>query len=217
MNYLIIGGFKNSLNNNIEQFIRNYVANPKVLYISLASNKYSYSYQEFVRKIGIDIDLLTIEDLKNNNYIDKFYNSNILFFAGGNTKQLLNYIGEYNLDKYFFLNNIKLIAGVSAGGIMISSYGMGDADSFYDNGSYYNFKMIKGLGLLDICFCPHYNKEDLVLFDDECKKYNLDSYCLEDETAIYFENDKLSKVIKNERSNSVYYLGKGVYILTPIY
>ena len=111
-----------------------------------------------------------------------------------------------------------MIAGVSAGAIMISKYGMGDKDVFLDNGSYYNFKMVEGLGLLNITFCPHYQKEELVIFDEICKSYNLDAYALEDDTAILFNDDKIEKIIKNNLEKACYSLKKADnYLLSPLY
>lgn len=214
MKCLLIGGLTNNIN-NIENYLINLVLNPNILYIALATDKYEYSYNLFKNKIKANISLLTRNNITKLDYNSLFNEANILFFAGGNTKELLEYIKEYHLDKYF--TEDKILVGVSAGAIMLASYGMGDADSFIDCGKYFNFKMFKGLGIIDICFCPHYQKEELVLFDDECKKYGLDSYALEDDTAIYFKDGILSKVIKNEKRNSVYYLAKDEYILIPLY
>lgn len=214
MKCLLIGGLTNN-KNNIENFLINLIPNPDILYIALATDKYEYSYNLFKNKIKTNISILTRKNITNLDYESLFNKANILFFAGGNTKELLEYVKKYNLDKYF--TEDKILVGVSAGAIMLASYGMGDADSFIDCGQYFNFKMIKGLGIIDICFCPHYQKEELVLFDDECKKYGLDSYALEDDTAIYFEDGRLSKVIKNEKRNSVYYLANNEYILIPLY
>ena len=191
MNYLLIGGQTPILNNEIEKFIENYNKNPYILYIALASIKYEFSYNLFKSKINCPISLITTNDLLSDDYKDKFNKANILYLAGGNTLTLLKYLKEYDLIKYF--KQMDLIVGISAGMIAIASYGMGDSDSFVDRGNYYNFKMIKGLGLLNITVCPHYQKDELVMFDDECQKYNLDSYCLEDDTAIYFEDNHFKK------------------------
>ena len=198
MKYLIIGG--NSLdnkNNKIEKVLKE-INNPKILYCALATNNYSYNYNIFKNKIDLDIDLLTIDDLINNNYKNKFNNANILYFSGGSANLLMDLIIKYNL--------------------MISKYGMGDKDVFLDNGSYYNFKMVEGLGLLNITFCPHYQKEELVIFDEICKSYNLDAYALEDDTAILFNDDKIEKIIKNNLEKACYSLKKADnYLLSPLY
>lgn len=215
MNYLLIGGQTECPEGEIESFILNKTTNPCILYVALASTKYLYSYNLFKNKIKCPLALLTEEDLINNTYEEKFKSANILYFAGGSTELLIGLVKKYNLEPYF--KDKDLLVGVSAGAIMLSSFGMGDKDAFIDDGHYYNFKMIEGLGLLNISFCPHYQKEELVMFDDECKKYKLDAYALEDDTAIYFEDARLKKVIKNVKSNSVYFLSKENYILTPLY
>ncbi len=218
MKYLIIGGnILDNKNNKIEKVLKE-INNPKILYCALATNNYSYNYNIFKNKIDLDIDLLTIDDLINNNYKDKFNKANILYFSGGSANLLMDLIIKYNLEPLITAKNILMIAGVSAGAIMISKYGMGDKDVFLDNGSYYNFKMVEGLGLLNITFCPHYQKEELVIFDEICKSYNLDAYALEDDTAILFNDDKIEKIIKNNLEKACYSLKKADnYLLSPLY
>ena len=62
---------------------------------------------------------------------------------------------------------------------MLSLAGLGDSYSYHDNNHIYNCKMVKGLGILDIIFCPHYEQDDLVIFNDIVNEYDKDVYALE--------------------------------------
>ncbi len=218
MKYLLIGGLNATINTKkIQQTILEEVTNPKIVYVTLASQKYELSLADFKRKIGVRIETFTRDDLKVANF-NKLKEANVFFFAGGCANDLISLVKEYNLLPYFLDSKVEMLAGVSAGAIMLAAYGMGDKDAFMDCGHFYNFKMVKGLGLLPIIFCPHYQKEELVLFDDEVKKYPYDAYALEDETALLFYDNKLVRVIKNEMGMACYYLKRDKnYLLIPLY
>ena len=213
MNYLICGGLNiNNSNDSIEKEILKY--SDKILYCALASNNYANSYNLFKKKINKDIPILTITDL-NGDYLSKIKAAEVLYFAGGNSNLLVKLVKEYNILAY--LDNIKLIVGISAGAIMLASFGFGDKDVFIDDGIYYNFKMVDGIGKLNIVVCPHYQKLGIDIFNQEVKKYALDAYALEDDTALLFSDNNLVKIIKNDSGMSCFILKKSNnYQLVPL-
>ncbi|MDE5714729.1 MAG: Type 1 glutamine amidotransferase-like domain-containing protein, partial [Anaeroplasmataceae bacterium] len=96
----------------------------------------------------------------------------------------------------------KLYAGISAGAILFCKFGMGDQFTYKDRNHYYNYKMVEGLGFLDITICPHYDHDGLICYNDEIWNYPYDGYALEDDTAILLTGS--TNIIKREKSKSVY-------------
>ncbi len=204
--YVLVGGFspiidyKNKIIENILLLQKNKDLN--ILFIPFASTdatksvkNFSKQINEFSLKFDILEDLLLMDESLNNH--------EILIFWGGNASNLINLMKKINFKKLLSNYNDKIIVGVSAGAIMCSSYGMGDSLSYYDNFKYYNFNMLKGLDLCNILFCPHYEKEELIVYNDEVKKYNLNAYALEDDTALFIVDNK-EYIIKNDQTKSVY-------------
>lgn len=179
-----------------------------MLFIPLAS-KDSVSQKEILedtfKTANTDYLYLT-KTLDKETILNKINNSDILFFLGGSTPYMYKYIVLNSLEYIFeeVLKQNKTIVGISAGAIILSKYGMGDTLSFKDVSTYYNFKEIKGLGILNINFCPHYQKQGLDVFDSELKNYKCAAFALDNGTAIVVNQDKI-KVVKNDDKNKVYF------------
>lgn len=217
---MLIGGRSVNPSNYIieEEMLKGYNL-PKVLLFPTATidsiksiNNLKSLFDRFNCKY--EFALLFSED--KSSIIKKINDSDILYFAGGNTNVLVSKIKELGLDEYL-LNTKKDIVGISAGAIMMCNAGMGDSYSYIDNNHTYNYKMVKGLGILDIVICPHYDNEDLYVFNDEVIKYNCSSYALENDTAIIFKNNHV-EVIKSDLRKSVYFFDKEMdYKMSSIY
>lgn len=87
---------------------------------------------------------------------------------------------------------------------MLSSYGLTDQEAYEDHGDFYNYNELEGLGILNIGFCPHFNLNDRILyFKDMVKKHSIDAYALDEDTALYIENNKIMPI---------YALKRGIFI-----
>lgn len=214
-NFLLIGGKSNEVN---ALNIYKYFINKTLLYVNLAKDDNDLvAYYNFINdNKDTKITLLTKEMLSN--FYEEALKYDIIYFAGGTFHKLREKVINYNIDKALLKLKAsnKLLVGVSAGAILFSQYGYTDYASFNDDGIYYNFKLEAGLGLLDIIFCPHYQKNGIETFNDEIKKYNIDAYALEDDTAILISLDEV-KIIKDNYKNSVYYFKKEDHILRSLY
>lgn len=220
-NIILIGG-KDPLNNDysIEEFVSKYEVNPRILFFPTASMDSEKSINNLIKQFStfnIEYKFMLLYSNPTKKEINELLDwANILYFAGGNTNNLVNMIKEYKIDLYLKDTN-KLLVGISAGAIMMCKSGMGDSYSYNDNGHTYNYKMVDGIGLLDITFCPHYDTEDLVVFNDVLKDYNLDSLALENDTAIYI-GDRGYKILKSNNKKSIYYFDrKKDYIMKSLY
>ena len=142
--------------------------------------------------------------------------ADVFYFGGGHSEDLINTIKNASVyDKIF--NSNKIICGISAGAIMLSYSGMGDRYAYTDNFSTYNYKMVKGLGVLPFTVCPHYDHNGLWIYNDECKDYDLCGFGLEDDTGIIVYDNKVI-VIKQDYSKSVYFFDKdNDYKVMPLY
>ncbi len=186
--------------------------NKRIFYIPYASKEFSKSFNKFVSECPdeAEVILATEEMLKDISLFEaEFKAAGTIFIAGGSINYLMEIAKRYKLTDIFikYLDSNKIYAGVSAGAIFYSKFGMGDRDVFLDNGHYYNFKMVEGIGLLPITVCPHYQKEDLILYDDVAKNYPYDGYCIEDDTALFINSNNYD-IIKEARYNSIYILKK---------
>ena len=75
--------------------------------------------------------------------------------------------------------------------------------------------MVEGLGLLNIGICPHYQNEDLIIYNDEIRKYNYDAFGLEEDSAIII-CDNNYYVIKEDSRVSAYYFSSNDYIMKDL-
>lgn len=82
MKYLLIGGLNATINTKkIQQTVLEEVTNPKIVYVTLASQKYELSLADFKRKIGVSIETFTRDDLKVANF-NKLKEANVFFLCG---------------------------------------------------------------------------------------------------------------------------------------
>lgn len=217
---ILIGGHEAEIKNKkIEDYIISLYDNPKILFFPTASKDSIKSIESFkilMRGYNVKIKnaLLLSENLNEIN--DDIEWADILYFGGGNTDVLVSKIKELGLDETL-KNTTKTLVGISAGAIMLSRAGMGDSYSYQDNYHTYNYKMVEGLGILDITMCPHFQKEDLIIYNDEVLKYECNSYAIENECAIDFCAGR-EIIIKANKKNSVYkFIKKDGYIMKPLY
>jgi len=182
--------------------------NPNFLFIGLASF-YSDSYYDIIKRIYKDLGCTT-SYLKKKNIInnpdivkDKLMNADIIYIGGGDTIKLLDDIKEYHLDKLLIkeINNNKVVAGISAGAILLSKSGYSDALILRKESENYSF--IKGLNIVDINISPHYNDElkKKELFED-LKNTNIEIYGLENNTALKINDNEISIIKSNSKAKA---------------
>ncbi len=220
---LIGGKGKDSTENKIEKRLFALVNNkrPKVLFCPYATiNKIDSSIDKFhklIHDIDCEITNLTLENIDK---FDEYLNeSDILYIAGGVSDDLVDIFIKHKLDKILakYINTDKIIIGSSAGAMLLTKISMGDKYMFSDNFHNYNYKMVNCLDLIHISICPHYQNEDLVVYNDEIRKYDLPSFGIEEDTALVIDKDKIF-VLKDYQDKSIYYFdNKNNYKMIPLY
>ncbi len=224
VNYFLIGGKDDDLKSN---YLENVLVtltkkiNPTILYFPTASVDSKSSISHFIHtfdnilvnivQVRLFSQKYTFEELDN-----LFLKADVIYFGGGNTQKLREKILEHKINELLikYEDSNKIYAGISAGAIIYTREGMGDSYAYLNGLDVVNYKMVKGLNLLDIKICPHYQKKDLYIFNDETKDTRL-SIALEDDTAILIRDNKIQGVYKANLKHSVYQFSYGV--MSPLY
>ena len=188
------------------------IAKPNLLFIGLAST-FSDSYYDTIKKIykelGCECAYLKKKNIINNPDIvkEKINKADIIYIGGGDTVKLLNDIKEYKIDELLVeaYNRGCVLAGTSAGAILLSNSGY--SDSYILRGESNKYEFIKGLGLSNINFCPHYHssKEKDNELESDLKEFKKPVYCLENCTALEILDNNV-KTIKSKENAKVYKL-----------
>ena len=127
--------------------------NPIFLFIGLASS-HSDSYYDTMKKIykelGCTTEYLKKKNILNNPDIvkDKINRADIIYICGGDTVKLINDIKEYEIDKLLkeAYDRGCVLAGISAGAIMLSNEGF--SDSLILRGESDKHEFIKGFNFI---------------------------------------------------------------------
>lgn len=137
---------------------------PKFLFIGVASS-FSDSYYDIMKKIykelGCECSYLKKKNILNNPDIveTKILTADIIYIGGGDTIKLITEVKDYGIDKLLFKasNSGCVIAGISAGAILLAKSGL--SDSLMLRGEAEDFSFVEGLGFLDFSISPHYHKD----------------------------------------------------------
>jgi len=220
--FCLIGGKlnKEKLTNRIEAHLLELTKKekPKILYFPFAAKNYQKSNDRFKLMMeGLNTDIYYMEP-KDIDSFDKLLNeTDILYIGGGVSDDLVALFKEKELDKilYKYIESNKIYAGSSAGAMLYLKESMGDKYMYSDNFHNYNYKMVMGLGILNLGICPHYQNEDLIFYNDEIKKYDYDAFGIEEDCSVIIKDNHFY-IMKEERNMSVYYFNKNDYVMTDL-
>lgn len=180
--------------------------NPNLLFIGLADS-HSDSYYDCIKKNYKSLGCNPIY-LKKNNLIhnpelvkEKFKQADIIYIGGGDTLKLLERIEEYDLKPLFdkALKNDTVLAGISAGAILLSKKGF--SDSYILRGEKETYEFINGFGYIDISIVPHYyvEEEKTKQLIDYLKEKKETVYGLENNTALKIEDNQITVIKENNK------------------
>ena len=219
--YCLIGGKSNDLSlNTIEKNIIKLSKkdNPLILFCPFAKEDTKKSISRFHELMnGVSNNIIDI-DFSNISKFDEYLNkADILYIAGGKCDLLVSIFKEYKLEQILkkYINSDKIYAGDSAGAMLYTKIAMGDKYVYSNNNHNYNYKMVECLGLLNITICPHYNNEDLIIYNDEIKKYDLEAFGIEENSCLVIEGNTFYST-KEFKNVSVYYFDKNNHILSDV-
>jgi len=178
---------------------------PNFLFVGIASS-FSDSYFKTIKKIytdlGCECSYLKKKNIINNPDIvkEKISSADIIYFCGGDSIKLYNELLEYKIDKLLedAVNNNTVIAGMSAGAIVMCKDGYSDSKIIRNESDKYEF--VSGLGFLDISFCPHFDLNGSKAKELEQDMVNLSKRVLSvpDKCAIKIIDDTYEIVCEDE-------------------
>lgn len=179
---------------------------PNFLFIGLASSfadSYYDAMKNIYRSLGCECQYLKKKNIINNRDIveNKIRNADIIYIGGGDTIKLLNEIKEYDLECLMkeAIDANKIVAGTSAGAIMLCREGYSDSLKLRGESDKYDF--IEGLNYLNIIFSPHHSEEK---YKEMLKDLNQrEVYSLENGTALKVIDKDIS-IIKSNKDAKAY-------------
>lgn len=223
--FALIGGKRNNekITNRIEEHLLSLTKkeNPTILFCPFAKlndiNRRINRFNEKMAKFKCNIINMTFDNL--GCFDSLISNCDIFYVDGGCCDELVSFFKKNNLDKILLshINDNIIFAGSSAGAMLYTKASMGDSHMYYDNFHAYNYKMVNCLNILNITICPHYQNEDLILYNDEAKNYNCDGFGIEEDTMLVIDNNRFY-VIKEETKLSLYQFdSSNNYKMVPLY
>ncbi len=198
---------------------------PNFLFIGLANPYPDYYFNVmdgiYREMYGCNTDYLTYEDIRNKELSSKkIEQADIIYVGGGNTHKLMLLLRRFGIDemlkKAYF--DDKVMCGVSAGAICWCSHGNSDSRKISTNSN--QQIRVRGLGFVDILFCPHYVKQKFradSLKEMMKKTYRIPAVGL-DNAALEIVDGKY-KILKLEEGAVAKkcYWKRGIYIDEDIY
>lgn len=137
-------------------------SHPRLLFIGFnirANHTFGFMKKHFM-ELGAQCEYLNYNEFSNQKTVEsKFKRADIVYIGGGNTMLFMSIMKKFGLDKKVIecANQGKIIAGRSAGAIIISRFGSSDSRHYKDKNIYTS---AKGLGLVNLFFAPHFSKTD---------------------------------------------------------
>ena len=191
-------------------------AHPRLLFISftIKSNHTFGFMKKHYMELGVQCEHLCFNEFSNQKTVDgKFKRADIIYIGGGNTISFMQKLKKYGLDKKIIesANQNKVIAGRSAGAIIISSAGSSDSRIYKDGKKYTH---VNGLGLIDIFLAPHYMDSDRTKDMSRMLKKNKDQVAigLDSCSALVVDGDEFETIssIDGAKVYKIYYRNKEI-------
>lgn len=141
---------------------------PKLLFIPTASSD-SETYWDAVRKyfsgfLGCQTDVLRLilEKPSPRQIREKILSADVVYVGGGNTLLMMRVWRRLGVDELLLraYRDGAVLSGISAGAICWFGSGHSDSMSFY-NPRKWSYINVKGLGIVQGIYCPHYNGQTL--------------------------------------------------------
>ena len=137
-------------------------AHPRLLFIGFtirSNHTFGYMKKHYM-ELGVQCEHLCFNEFSNQKTVNgKFKRADIIYIGGGNTISFMQKLKRFGLDLKIIesAKENKVIAGRSAGAIIISNAGSSDSRN-YKSGKKYTYA--RGLTLFNVFLAPHYTDSD---------------------------------------------------------
>lgn len=187
---------------------------PKALFIPTASHESERYIQCFEaiygEKLGCEVETLYLLStrLDQQQIRHQILSVDLIYVGGGDTEFMMQTWETYGVDNYLreAYEQGVVLAGLSAGAICWAESGYSDSDSFKTEEEW-EYKFVKGLGLIEAVICPHYDEKERGSFDKAIRNQQGIGIALENNVAYVIQDQKVS-VIKSDLNKKAYQLIK---------
>lgn len=179
---------------------------PRFLFIGFnirANHTFGFMKKRYM-ELGVQCEYLSYLEFGNPKTVEgKFKRADIIYIGGGNTMTFMSKMKKFKLDEKVKEAAFqgKVVAGRSAGAIIISAFGSSDSRHYKLKEK---FTSARGLGILNLFLAPHFSEtkrpEDMPRIMKNKKKMvaiGLDNQC-----ALVVEDKAFQIVRSNENSNA---------------
>lgn len=188
---------------------------PLVLFIPTASSDskdYISAFEKyFENNLNCKTDILYLNDSTKPEYIQsKIFSADIIYVGGGNTLRMMTLWRKLGVDIYLkdaWRKGI-VMSGLSAGAICWFDFGHSDSRRFVSKNKTWNLIKVKGLGLYNFIFCPHYHFEKRENdFQSLIKRDGGIGLAFDNKTAIEIVDDNF-RILKSNKNAKAYQITK---------
>lgn len=182
---------------------------PKVLFIPTATSD-SEVYVDrikavYEKQLSCQVNVLRLVDsnITAKEIERSIFETDVIYVGGGDTAMMLNVWKNRGVDKILLEamgRNSIVFAGLSAGAICWFEEGLTDID---EAGKAVAYQKIKGLGVVNGLFCPHFNIWEAGL-TSQLSAIGSKSFIAADNCAALVLNNGEFKVVSTNARNSVY-------------
>jgi dipeptidase E len=151
------------------------------------------------------IDIVDISALTKEVWLPRMEKADVLFFSGGNTSHLMNWLKQSGLAEMIpEMLKTKVWAGISAGSMVTNpSLALSSADKkiYYEEIS--GYKSEEALHLVDFYIRPHYNSAHYPDVNEAnlrevMKEFHDPLYAIDDNSAVKVDGDKIEVVTEGQ-------------------
>jgi dipeptidase E len=184
-------------------------SHPRVLFIPTATSDSRIYVDRFKDvyegQLSCRVNVLSLMDptVKIKEIERSIFETDVIYVGGGDTVMMMNVWKNRGVDKLLLEameRNSVVFAGLSAGAICWFEEGLTDIE---EAGKAFDYQKIKGLGIINGLFCPHFNiwERDLT---SRLPAIGVKSFIAADNGAALVLNNGKVKVISTKAESSVY-------------
>ncbi len=140
--------------------------NPNVLFLPTASTDstdyYEVFSQHYGKRLGCNVGVLNLYSKPSRTTIERaIANADIIYVGGGNTLKMMMFWRRMGVDELLKKAHERgvVLCGLSAGAICWFKGGLSDSRSFSSSGKVWSYINVRGLNLVDLLICPHFDVE----------------------------------------------------------
>ncbi len=161
----------------------------------------------YAGELGCDVRVLPLlrDRPATRTVTDILHAADVVYVGGGNTLRMMNVWRKLGIDRLLVAAAERgaVMVGVSAGAICWFAYGHSDSLA-YTGKPHWSFIRVRGLGLVDALFCPHYHVERREeALAEMVRKRGGTALAADDNTAIEIAGERW-RVYRSRRSGKAY-------------